>query len=196
MIFRRHARPLLAATALSAILFTPVSQAADYLIDIKGSHAFVQFRIKHLGYSWLYGRFNKFDGKFSWDDKQPEASKVEVTIDPASVDSNHVERDNHLRGKDFLDVKQFPTAHFVSTAVATDGQGNLLLKGNLSLHGVTREIDIKMNKIGEGADPWGGHRAGFIGTTTLKLKDYAIQRDLGPASQEVEMTLSIEGVRQ
>ena len=62
--------------------------------------------------------------------------------------------------------------------------------------GVTRDIDIKMHKLGEGADPWGGYRAGFAGTTTLRLKDYGIQRDLGPASQEVELTLSIEGVRQ
>ena len=64
------------------------------------------------------------------------------------------------------------------------------------LTSVTRDIDIKMHKLGEGADPWGGYRAGFAGTTTLRLKDYGIQRDLGPASQEVELTLSIEGVRQ
>lgn len=184
------------AIVVAGLLLSPIGQAADYLIDTKGSHAFIQFRIQHLGYSWLYGRFNSFDGRFSWDEKQPTASKVEVNIDPASIDSNHVERDNHLRSKDFLDVKQFPTAHFVSSSVTAQANGELLLKGNLSLRGVTREIDIKMHKLGEGADPWGGYRAGFIGTTTLRLKDYGIQRDLGPASQEVELTLSIEGVRQ
>ncbi len=190
-----HRRLPLAAT-VAGLLLSPIGQAADYLIDTKASHAFIQFRIQHLGYSWLYGRFNSFDGRFSWDEKQPTTSKVEVNIDPASIDSNHVERDNHLRSKDFLDVKQFPTAHFVSTSVAAEAGGGLLLKGKLSLHGVTRDIDIKMHKLGEGADPWGGYRAGFAGTTTLRLKDYGIQRDLGPASQEVELTLSIEGVRQ
>ena len=169
---------------------------ADYVIDTKGAHAFIQFRISHLGYSWLYGRFNDFDGTFTYDGKNPAAAKVEVNIRTASIDSNHAERDKHLRGKDFLDVGQFPTAKFVSTAFEDKGNGKAALKGNLTLHGVTRPINIDVEHVGAGADPWGGQRRGFFGTTRLVLKDFGIDYDLGPASREVHLDLSVEGVKK
>ncbi len=170
--------------------------AADYKIDTKGAHAFIQFRVKHLGYSWLYGRFNTFDGSFSYDEKKPEATKINVTIDTASIDSNHAERDKHLRSDDFLDVKKFPKATFVSKKVMPKGSDKAVLVGDLTLHGVTKEVSIDVTKIGGGKDPWGGYRQGFQGSTSFKLKDFNIKKDLGPASQEVELILSIEGIRQ
>ncbi|HEY9198207.1 MAG TPA: YceI family protein [Gammaproteobacteria bacterium] len=183
--------------ALAAALSLPVlAPAADYVIDTEKAHAFIQFRIQHLGYSWLYGRFNEFDGKFSYDAENPAANKVEVNIDTASIDSNHAERDKHLRSDDFLDVKKFPQARFVSTKFADQGNGRATLSGELTLHGVTRPVTIEVEHIGEGDDPWGGYRAGFFGTTTLKLADFGITRDLGPASQNVELMLSVEGIRQ
>ncbi|MCW5587439.1 MAG: YceI family protein, partial [Chromatiales bacterium] len=106
-----HSISRLAAGML--LLLSGAALASDYVIDTKGAHAFVQFHIKHLGYSWLTGRFNTFGGKFSYDEANPDAARVEVTIDTASVDSNHAERDKHLRDDDLLDVKQFPQAHFV-----------------------------------------------------------------------------------
>ena len=78
--------------------------ANDYVIDTKGAHASIKFRVQHLGYSWLYGQFNEFSGKFSYDEKQPEKASAEVTIKTGSVDSNHAERDKHLRSDDFLQV--------------------------------------------------------------------------------------------
>lgn len=183
--------------ALAAALSLPaLAPAADYVIDTEKAHAFIQFRIQHLGYSWLYGRFNEFDGKFSYDAKNPGANKIEVNIDTASIDSNHAERDKHLRSDDFLDVKKFPQARFVSTKFADHGNGRATLTGELTLHGVTRPVTIEVEHIGEGNDPWGGYRAGFFGTTTLKLADFGITRDLGPASQNVELMLSVEGIRQ
>lgn len=188
---------LLSATLCAAgLFFSTQGLAADYAIDTKGAHAFIQFRIKHLGYSWLLGRFNKFDGKFSYDEKNPAAAKIEVNIDTASIDSNHAERDKHLRGKDFLDVGKYPTAKFVSTGFQENGDGTAKLQGDLTLHGTTRPITIDVKHIGAGPDPWGGHRRGFEGTTRLALKDFGIDYDLGPASREVEMFLSIEGIRQ
>jgi polyisoprenoid-binding protein YceI len=71
-----------------------------------------------------------------------------------------------------------------------------ILTGDLTLKGVTKPIDIKVELVGEGADPWGGYRMGFEGTTSFALKDFGINRDLGPASTEVEMILSVEGIRQ
>ncbi len=178
------------------LMLSSVSHAADYMIDTKGAHAFVQFQIKHLGYSWLVGRFNTFNGEFSYDEAKPEASKVTVTIDTASIDSNHAERDKHLRNADFLDVEKFPQATFVSTGYKDLGDGKGELKGDLTLHGVTRPITIDVTHIGAGDDPWGGYRRGFEGRTTLTLADYGIDYNLGPASKDVELWLGVEGIRQ
>jgi polyisoprenoid-binding protein YceI len=186
----------IAALGLGTALLAGQALAADYVIDTKGQHAFVNFKISHLGYSWLYGTFRDFDGSFTFDEKNPEASKVKVTIQTASVDSNHAERDKHLRSDDFLSVGKHPTATFESTSVKSTGEGSADITGNLTLNGVTKPVVIQAKLVGQGDDPWGGYRAGFEGSTKIKLKDFEIQKDLGPAAQEVELILSIEGVRQ
>jgi len=183
----------LLAIALSSPALAP---AAGYVLDVKDAHAFIQFRIQHLGYSWLHGRFNDFSGKFSYDEANPSAASVEVTIDTSSLDSNHAERDKHLRSEKFLDVKKFPQARFVSTGFKENDDGTAVLTGNFTLHGVTRPMSIDVEHIGNGPDPWGGYRRGFIGTTSFALADYGIKYNLGPKSREVELTLSIEGIRQ
>ncbi|KIQ05294.1 MULTISPECIES: YceI family protein [Pseudomonas] len=186
-----------AALALgTALLGAGHAMAADYAIDKEGQHAFVNFKISHLGYSWLYGTFKDFDGSFSFDEKNPEASKVNVTLKTESVDTNHAERDKHIRGSDFLNVSKNPTATFASTAVKSTGKGTADITGNLTLNGVTKPVVIAAKFIGQGDDPWGGYRAGFEGSTKLKLKDFNIEKDLGPASQEVELIISVEGVRK
>ncbi len=186
------------ATSLLALgLFAgTAAHADDYTIDTKGMHAFIQFRIKHLGYSWLYGRFDKFAGDFSYDDKKPEDAKVAVTVDTRSVSTNHAERDKHISSKDFLDVATFPEAKFVSTKYVPEGKGKGKLEGELTLHGVTKPLTVEVTEIGEGKDPWGGYRHGFTGSATFALADYGITYDLGPASKELELILSIEGVKK
>ncbi|MGI9279213.1 MAG: YceI family protein [Endozoicomonas sp.] len=190
-------KKILAASALSAAamgLSVP-AMAADYAIDTKGAHAFINFKISHLGYSWLHGNFEDFNGSFTFDEKDPSKSKVDVTIKTASVDSSHAERDKHLRGSDFLNVSKFPEARFVSTRIeSTDGE-NAKIYGDFTLKGITKEIVIDAVKIGEGKDPWGGYRAGFSGTTTLAMKDFKMM-DLGPASSTIYLTLEVEGIRQ
>jgi polyisoprenoid-binding protein YceI len=170
--------------------------ADDYVIDTKGAHASIKFRVQHLGYSWLYGRFNEFSGNFSYDEKQPENASVEVTIKTSSVDSNHAERDKHLRSDDFLNVDKYPEAKFVSTGYSQGKDGNGVLKGNLTLNGVTKPLEIDVEFIGAGKDPWGGYRVGFEGTTHFAMADFGIVKDLGPKSKDVEMILSVEGIRQ
>lgn len=191
-----HRSPLLLPLVLLVTLAAPAVQAAEYVIDTKGAHAYIQFRIKHLGYSWLVGRFNDFEGRFSYDENDPSAAEVRVTIDTASIDSNHAERDKHLRDEDFLDVERFPTATFVGTGFKELGDGRAELSGELTLHGVTRPVRIAVEHIGHGPDPWGGYRRGFAGTTELTLKDFGIDYDLGPASRTVELSLGVEGIRQ
>ncbi len=187
---------LVTFVALGFALALNPAKAADYVIDTKGAHAFIQFKIKHLGYSWLLGRFNTFDGSFSYDEKNPSAAKIVVNIDPASIDSNHAERDKHLRDKDFLHVKKYPKAKFVSTSFKETGNGNAILKGDFTLRGVTRSITIDVKHVGHGRDPWGGYRRGFEGKTSFALKDFGIDYNLGPASKEVELFLSVEGIRK
>ena len=186
----------LAALVLGSALVGGQAFATDYAIDKQGQHAFVNFKISHLGYSWLYGTFKDFDGTFSYDAANPEASKVNVTLKTASVDTNHAERDKHLRSADFLNVSKHDTATFESTSVKSTGEGTADVTGNLTLNGVTKPVVIAAKFIGEGKDPWGGYRAGFEGTTTLKLKDFDITKDLGPASETVELIISVEGVRK
>lgn len=189
-------KPFVSAVLAAALALPGLASAADYVIDTKGAHAFIQFKIAHLGYSWLWGRFNTFGGEFSYDENNPSAAKIRVDIDVSSLDSNHAERDKHLRGDDFLDVKRYPKANFVSSAFTELGDGKARLDGKLTLRGVTKPISIDVKHLGHGKDPWGGYRRGFEGSTRFKLKDFGIDYDLGPASQEVRMYLTLEGIRK
>ena len=188
-----------AIALLSASLSLPgitVAAPEQYVIDTEGAHAFIQFRIKHLGYSWLYGRFNDFEGTFTYDPDDTSASAIDVTVKTASLDSNHAERDKHLRGEDFLEVDKYPTARFKTTSYKETGLDKSVLEGELTLKGVTKPITIEVERIGHGPDPWGGYRRGFEGRTSFALKDFGIDYNLGPASREVEMMLTVEGIRQ
>lgn len=192
------AKKQLAVLAFSSLGLVGLPALADnYTIDTKGAHASINFAIKHLGYSVLTGRFDTFAGDFSYDPAKPEASTINVTIDTNSVNSNHAERDKHLRSKDFLNVEKFPKATFVSKKVVVGKDKETFdLVGDFTLNGVTKSITIATKKVGEGKDPWGGYRAGFEGTTELKLKDFNITFDLGPASETVKLSLNVEGVKK
>ncbi len=179
------------ATSVSASLF-----ADEYIIDTEGAHASIQFKISHLGYSWLWGRFNDFEGTFTYDEKNRAASSISVTVETASIDSNHAERDKHLRGPEFLDVKRFPKATFVSKSYTENADGTAKLKGHLTLHGITKEIEVDVVHVGAGADPWGGFRRGFEGRTRIALKDFGITKDLGPASAELDLIFNFEGIKK
>ena len=141
---------LLTSLVLGATLAMPSANAEDYVIDTNKAHAFIQFKIKHLGYSWLLGRFNSFSGDFSYDEKNPSAAKINVKIDPASIDSNHAERDKHLRGKDFLNVSKYPESGFASKSFKQKSDGSAVLTGDFTLHGVTKELVIEVKNIGHG----------------------------------------------
>jgi polyisoprenoid-binding protein YceI len=185
----------LVLAAMTAVLAVSApARAEEFAIDTKGQHAAITFRIKHLGYSFLTGRFDKFAGNFSYDEKNPGASKVKVEIDTASVNSNHSERDKHLRSPDFLDVAKFPTATFESTGMKGDA-GKAEITGKLTLHGVTKDIAIAAEHVGGGKDPWGGFRQGFTGTTKITLADFGITKEL-PGAKDVELILDLEGVKQ
>ena len=170
-------------------------EVENYKLDIKGAHAFIQFKVQHLGYSWLHGRFNDFDGEFTYDPTNPNNSTVNVTIDTTSVDSNHAERDKHLRSDDFLQADKFSEATFKSTSVnLVDGKGTVT--GDFTFLGMTKPLTLQVAEVGHGDDPWGGFRRGFTGTTSFVMKDFGVQKGLGPKSAEVFLELNIEGIRQ
>ncbi|TQV89253.1 YceI family protein [Aliikangiella coralliicola] len=172
------------------------ASSAEYIIDNKGAHASINLKVKHLGYSWLTGRFNEFEGKFSYDAKNVSASKIKVHVNTGSFDSNHAKRDKHIKSADFLEVSKFPEASFVSTSVKDLGDGKLKVKGKITIRKITKEIVINAEKIGEGPDPWNGYRAGFSGEAKITMADFGVPMDLGPASADVYLELHIEGIKK
>lgn len=185
----------LTKTLISSLLVFSTSTAclaADYVIDTEGGHAAIGFKFKHLNISWLTGNFKDFDGTFTYTPEDISASNIQVNIRTASLDSNHAERDKHIRGKKYLHVEKYPTATFVSNRVESNNSG-IKIYGDLTLYGTTKEITIDAGLVGEGKDPWGGYRAGFEGTVTLNTLDFGFKL---PPSNQVEMLLSIEGIKQ
>lgn len=180
--------------ALVVLFSAPlVAEAAEYKID--PAHSFVEFRIPHLGYSWLYGRFDDVSGRFRYDAANPGENAIEVNVDPSSIDTNHAERDKHLRDPRFLDVTKYMSASFRSTKFTGNSEKGVL-EGEMTVHGITRPVKIDITRVGQGNDPWGGYRAGFHGTWNMTLEDFGITYNLGPASKVVEMEIGIEGIRQ
>ncbi|MDE0532004.1 MAG: YceI family protein [Albidovulum sp.] len=192
-------RPLtcLMSLAILAATFagTPnTATASEYRID--PAHSFIQFRTKHVGISWLIGRFNRFEGQMTYDPDAGQAyQSIEITIDAASLDTNHSERDRHLRSPQFFNVDEHPEVTFVSTGYEGDKSGGVL-SGDLTLLDVTRNVSFNVSKIAEGNDPWGGYRAGFEGEYVVTPAEFGMNYRLGPGAETVEVQLFIEAIRQ
>lgn len=188
---------LLTRTAMATLIgfasLTATAQAAEYKID--PTHTNAIFRIKHINTSYLVGRFNTVEGTFNYDSATPQNASIQVTIPVDSLDTNFAERNKHLKSPDFFSARQYPNITFKSTQYTGNAdQGTLT--GDLTLHGVTQTIEIPVEKVGEGKDPWGGYRAGFHGEVTIKRTDYGMDKMLGAGSDEVQLVLDIEGIRQ
>jgi polyisoprenoid-binding protein YceI len=180
--------------ALSALVLSLPTQAQAATYKLDPTHSFVEFKIKHLGYSWLLGRFNEMEGEFTYDaEGDPEDQSISVTVDTATIDSNHAERDKHLN--EIIDSGEFGKATFKSKRYDGDASGGIMY-GKLTIHGVTKDVAIPIQKIGEGGDPWGGYRAGFEGELIINRKDFGIDYDLGPQSWDVILGLYVEGIKQ
>ncbi|MCO1581147.1 YceI family protein [Crossiella sp. SN42] len=143
----------------------------DYAID--ATHSRVGFVARHAMVTKVRGAFNEFDGRIKVDGDNPANSSVAVTIDAASIDTRNAQRDEHLRGSDFLELEKFPQIRFVSTSVAQDGE-DFALTGDLTIKDVTRPVTIDFTFEGTAKDPFGNTRVGFEGTTTISRKDFGI----------------------
>ena len=179
------------------ISFVGVSQAqAAETYEIDAVHSTVIFKVRHLGVSNAYGRFNDISGTIVADADHPENSSVEVTIKADSIDTANEKRDKHLRNQDFFNTKQFPVITFKSTKVEKSGDKAGKATGELSLHGVTKTVAVDLTFIGSNKDPWGGHRAGFEATFAIKRSDYGMKYSLEGIGDEVQIIVSLEGTRK
>ena len=182
----------LALAAALTLSMSASALAASYTIDTKGAHASINFRTLHLGYSFLTGRFDTFSGKFDFDPENPEAGSVSLEIDVNSINSNHAERDNHLRNTDFFEVAKYPKATFVSTSIKKTGDKTAVITGDLTIREVTKSVDLNATYIGGGKDPWGGFRQGFTATTSITPADFGMPH--GIAKGTVELAIEVEGI--
>ena len=173
-------------------LFTAGVLAENFKIDNSGSHAFVTFKASHLGYSYVLGRFNTFEGAFTYDVTNPSAANVKVTIQSNIVDTNHAEPDKHLRSADYFEAEAYPEITFVSTSFSENSDGMASLTGDFSLHGVSKSTSLNVNHVGHGDDQWGGYRRGLEGSLKIKAADYGMLDWVGG----VEVSLTVEGIRQ
>ena len=183
---------LLTTLLLTAPFGISSASAADYVIDVEGMHAAINFKVRHVGISWLTGRFDRFSGTFSYDEDNLMASKVSVDIEVGSVNSNHEARDKHIQDPNYLNVEAHPMAHFESTSIEKTSDTTATINGNLTLNGVTKPFALMTTHVGQGDDPWGGYRAAFEATAMLDPQEFDFKFEYG----DVELNLYVEGVRQ
>jgi len=156
--------------ALLILSTAVVAQAETWAIDT--AHSVLDFKVRHL-FSKTGGQFGEWEGMITFDGKDLTGGSVELTIQAASIDTRNEDRDNHLRSADFFDVETYPTLTFKSTEVVKTDSG-FEVRGDLTMHGVTKGIAIPFEYHGSGTDPWGTLRAGFSGSTTVNRKDFGI----------------------
>ena len=185
---------LFRATILAGLLTGGTAVAAPY--DVDDGHSAVVFRASHLNISYTYGRFNDISGTLDWDAANPTATSLNITVKADSVDTDSEKRDQHLRNPDFFNASQFPVITFVSSSVADKGSGVYAVTGTLTLHGVSKEITVDLEKVGEGEDPWGGYRAGFHTEFTIDRTDYGMDYMTDGAPAPVTLIISLEGIRK
>ena len=167
---KRSLTILIAALTLAIPVF---SYGATWQID--PDHSSIQFKIRHLTVSNVKGDFSKAKGVVTLDDKDITQLKVELTIDAASVNTSHARRDDHLRGPDFFDVAKYPTLTFVSKKVIKTDANRLKVTGDLTIHGITREITVDVEgPTPEIKDPGGNLRRGATATTRINRKDFGM----------------------
>jgi polyisoprenoid-binding protein YceI len=140
------------------------------------AHTLVEFGVKHMMFTTVKGRFPGVSGTFTVDETNPANSMVSATIDASSIDTRDEKRDAHLRSADFFDVEHYPTITFESTRVEPHGKkkDHATVIGNLTIHGVTREVALDTVFNGKAVTPWGNEVSSYSATTTIDRKDYGL----------------------
>jgi polyisoprenoid-binding protein YceI len=195
---KRYIVPMIALFVLAIPVLT---YTATWQMD--PDHSSFQFKIRHLTVSNVKGDFSKLKGVVMIDDQDIARLKIEVVFDAASVNTGHAQRDEHLRGPDFFNVTKYPTITFVSKKVIKADTDRLKVVGDLTLHGVTREITVDVEgPTPEVKDPWGNFRRGATATTKINRRDFGLTwnkvLDTGGlvVGEEVNIYVEVELVRK
>ena len=181
---------LFALTALPALAQTTIWQ-------VDPAHTNSQFAVKHLGISTVKGEFGKTTGQIQLDEKDVTKSQAEVTVDTTTLDTRNDSRDKDVKGDGYLDVAKFPTMTFKSTRIATAGEGKLKMTGDLTLHGVTKEVTFDVDGPSAAiTDPWKNLRRGASATAKINRKDFGVNGGGGFVGDDVLITIDIEFIRK
>lgn len=186
------------AAALPAYHRLHADPAGTYRID--PDHSEVQFTVGHAGIVPVTGVFRRIHGTYTYRPHHPNDDHVSVTIPVAGLDTYVPIRDGDLKSPKFFDLKRYPRIRFVSTGYAPRGPHRGLLRGELTLHGITRPVLFHVRLTGAGPvrwlpKPWGGYLSGFVATTTINRMRYGISAYPAALSHEVRVRISVEGVR-
>ena len=150
-----------------------MSESNQWVID--ASHSNAGFTVKHMMITNVRGEFTKLEGKVGWDPSKPEATQVEAVIDVASISTRDEKRDGHLKSPDFFDVEKFPSITFKSKSAKVKGADELAVTGDLTIHGVTKEVVLDVEgPSAPTADPWGNTRIGATASTKIKREDFGL----------------------
>jgi polyisoprenoid-binding protein YceI len=174
---------------------------STYQID--PAHSSAQFKVRHMMIANVKGAFDKIIGTVNFDPANPSASTVDATIEVASISTREEQRDAHLKSPDFFDVEKFPTITFKSKRVTAAGSGSFTVVGGLTIHGVTKEVDLKVDELTEETkDPWGNLRRGAEAKTRINRKDFGMTFNMAleaggfMVGDEIDLTIDVELIRQ
>jgi polyisoprenoid-binding protein YceI len=177
-------------TAL-AMATTAAAQAGTWQID--PNHSAAQFSVRHLGVSTVRGAFTKVSGSAKHDPADPSKDSLDATIDANSVDTRVEARDNDLRSPHFLEVQKYPTITFHSKTAKVAGPGKLQITGDLTMHGVTKEVVLDVDGPSAAIkDPWGNQRIGASATTKITRQDFGVSGAPGVVGDEITITIDVE----
>ena len=179
-----------------------IAQTQDQLVyTLDKAHTTVEFVVRHLMITKVRGRFAGFEGRIELARGSDVPQRITATIDTASIDTREEQRDAHLRSADFFEVEKYPTMVFESTRIEGPAD-SFTVVGNLTLHGVTREVTLTGTFEGRGADPWGGQRIGYAAHTKIERKDFgmtfnaALEAGGVMVSDEVRIEINAEAILQ
>ncbi len=188
---------IIAACIAAAVVVE--ARAATYEVD--ASHSDIGFGVRHMVVSTVRGSFGDYSGSFEYNPDDLGSFRASAVIKTAGIDTRNTRRDDHLRNEDFFDAAKFPEITFNSTRVEPSGEG-LVLYGDLTMKGVSREIALPITLHGPVTDPWGKVRAGFEGSVVVNRQDWGISwsktMDQGGlvVDDKVTISVSIEGVEK
>lgn len=183
-------------TAFALFVSLPAhAQIETYTFD--KAHTQILFFVDHLGFSKSQGEFHEYSGGFTFNRGEPEKSKIDVTIQTASIDMDHEKWNAHMKNEDFFDVEKFPTMTFKSTGISVTGDDTANITGDLTILGVTKPVTLAVTHNKSGVHPFSGKFvAGFSASGTVKRSEFGMDYGLPAVGDDIELRIEVEGYRE